>query len=342
MKQLKIIQITILTILACFLGGIMIYGIAGNDFPVYFSFKNQHYEIDEEREFDLTNVESIEVKYDWHDNDIIIMESPSDKLILKEYSRGNNNSSPARVTNDNGILQIVKQGKLPSKFFSFQFYHGYTELYLPSDYYNALSVSTSSGSIRTETTLHSKAGFDFSATSGSIHLSNVSAAKIAVSTTSGNIRIGEMTAEAVDLSCSSGNLRADKLSADDFDASTTSGNIKIADITAPNVKITASSGNIKVESGQLAGSFKTTSGSISMTQLSLSDNLLLSASSGDIKVSMASLAPYTVDASTSSGNIVADGVREYHKKKMEWSVGDNPKHHLDISTTSGSISVESY
>ena len=313
-------------------------------------------------------------------DDIILYESDTNELKLMEYMSIVPEERELTQVKQTGSGLSLRGGDRIRQSWLFYHYSGYVEVYLPSAYTGRLSASTSSGNIRSDLTLNlddyraaSSSGdiyfnevfaknIDASTSSGNIRFDKAEGSR-SFSSSSGDIRILGGDGDS-DLSSSSGNItiqgNTGKLSAHassgditikdssgNKDIETTSGFIKLSDCSG-FLRASSSSGDIRILELAGAGSFETTSGNITVDFADdaslLNENISANASSGDVTFRLPSELSFEFDAETSSGDI-----NTYFNDSLNFqkdgdyangTVGSNPAHRIQISTTSGNITVK--
>lgn len=225
----------------------------------------------------------------------------------------------------------------------------------------ALSASSTSGDIS-----FSKAAaadkITVSTTSGDITLSHAQGGEISVSTTSGEIRLDSLSGESLHLSSVSGDAALGQLSCDG-NISTTSGGILIenaeyglkADTVSGDIlvkklqgafRFSTTSGDITVESGAGSGYASTTSGEIHLSlEQSLLGDLTLTSTGGDITLILPETDSFYLDFDSVSGDCSTffDASLSFNKRgtKANGQYGNSGKNRLEVSTTSGSLRIDS-
>ncbi|MFT3983801.1 MAG: DUF4097 family beta strand repeat-containing protein [Lachnospiraceae bacterium] len=140
--------------------------------------------------FDTRAFESLRLDYDA--DDIYVLESENDKIIVREYMNKDKKSYYARCTVQNGEL-LITEGDRP-RFFDFK---SYIEVYLPQNYDRSLSLHSTSGTINSEIPLHLSEDFIVDTTSGTVRLSNTKALKIKASCTNGSLSFENIEADEI-------------------------------------------------------------------------------------------------------------------------------------------------
>ncbi len=215
-----------------------------------------------------------------------------------------------------------------------------------------------------------------SSSSGSQRISEITADEVSVSTTSGSQRFESIESETVNLSSSSGSIRCGSISGSgeihamsgSIDIESADGNLNISqssgslkagkidgDLTVEHSSgsitvedctgfqdITATSGTIRT-SGGIGGNFKSSSGSITVNLDSVDADVDIGATSGFVKLTVPAESAFDFKASSNTGYISTDfdnklSTSTDELKKAEY--GENPQHQVEISTSSGSITVK--
>lgn len=306
------------------------------------SFMNANATLVHTSSYNMDGITNLTLEYSM--DDIILYESDTNELKLMEYM--------SIVPEERELTQVkqtssglsLRGGDRIRQSWLFYHYSGYVEVYLPSAYTGRLSASTSSGNIRSDLTLH-LSDYNASCSSGDIYFNEVFAKNIDASTSSGNIRFDKAEGSR-SFSSSSGDIRI--LGGDgDSDLSSTSGNITIQGNTG-KLSAHASSGDITIKDSSGNKDIETTSGNITVDFTDdaslLNENISANASSGDVTFRLPSGLSFEFNAETSSGeiNTYFDNSLNFQKDGdyADGTVGNNPVHRIEISTTSGNITVK--
>lgn len=281
-----------------------------------------------------TNLEGIEdLKVKYSSDNVVVYESDSDELILKEYM--------SFTPKEEELTKITKSGKelrLEGKRDSWNgMVLGFNrssrmEIYLPAGYKNNIYISTASGDIESGLNLKVRE-FVVTTTSGEIVFNEVSGENLTISSASGDIEFNAISGENLTISSASGNLKFQKAEGNRI-LSTSSGDIKVFGGSG-NTVISSVSGSIYVENsigdfeaGTSSGDIKV-EGTIGKKELhSTSGEIKLENSEGYIK------------AYTSSGDIRisnTNGAGDFHSTSGQIEV-DFSK---EISFITDDINAES-
>ena len=378
MRKFVISMIAVFGVIMLGLIILMITAISSGGISTHSSFTISHAELVNTSNISMEGIEELTLEYS--SDDIFFYESDTSELILMEYmSIAPDENELTRVKQSGSKLRL-QGGDRMRRNWIFNYYNGYVEVYLPTNYRGSISASTSSGNIETDL-IFTLADFAAACSSGDIYINEVSAAKISAATTSGNIDFNKAEGTRsfasssgdirilggngdTDVSCTSGNitvhnntgaLNAEASSGDITvkavvgykEIETTSGNLQLSDCSG-YLKATASSGDTIISDLDGAGSFKSTSGNINV---SFTDSLNANnedieavSSSGDVTLKIPGGASFDFEANTSSGDIDTffDESLSYKKDgdHANGTVGDNPTFRMELETTSGSITVK--
>lgn len=137
------------------------------------------------QEWAASGVNNITVNYT--SDKVYVLPSPTNQIILKEYSSHDRTAYYARTTNSGGTLNI-QAGSRPSGQFSF-----YAEIYVPTNYAGTLNVTTTSGMIIAQPTANMSIGnVNLTANTGHIDVSNITANTFTLYSKSGQIEMNNV------------------------------------------------------------------------------------------------------------------------------------------------------
>lgn len=142
--------------------------------------------------FNTDDFESLRLDYDA--DDIHVMESDSDKVILKEYMNENKKSYYARTSTQNVEL-LITEGDRPRR----SGFESYIEIYIPKDYTDSLSLHSTSGTINSEIALNLSGDFSVDTTSGLVEVSNTKASTVKATSTNGNLSFENIDADEISI-----------------------------------------------------------------------------------------------------------------------------------------------
>lgn len=308
MKGLKIGLITALVMIMFGLCCILVWGIrhTKDAFPTRTTYTDMQLVLDEE--VSLDGIDRINIQYDMNSNDVYFYEGEGDTLRVKEYAGYETDEGEISTVEINGNTLEIKGKRRNThtiRIFGFGYSsgYGYTEIWLPDSYRNALEVETSSGTIR--------ADFDI-----------VLDGELSFTSSSGDMTLKEVSAAAVEIMATSGRINGTGLCAVDGDGEivvqTSSGDVRIEQFMG-NTTIETTSGRMEVET--IAGSFSGSSSSGDITVGMANGNAVVSTNSGAVKIRGGS---GTRNISTSSGDVLIEKAEDV----------------FEVSTTSGRAVVE--
>lgn len=247
--------------------------------------------------WNIQDINTINVNYP--SDKIILLTSPTNEIILKEYSNKNNPLFYANTEQFRNILNI-NAGKRPWFFYTF-----YIEIYIPTNYLGDINIMTSSGDIYAEPK------------------SNLTLNNVEFNSKSGKISTSNVLASNINLYSKSGKITANKIQST-LDCETTSGTIQIINSSIKG-NVSSVSGKIDFNSNNISGNINTysKSGRI-IAALSENNQCIFSAktNSGTIKNNFGMPLEFEID-----------------KKYLTGSIGPHPTNSIIIETKSGTIEV---
>lgn len=272
--------------------------------------------VSNELRLSLNNIDNLTISYD--EENITFFNSDGSELVIKEYMTENKSNYHAKVTEHSGSIQI-SEGDKP--FFKDGFSR-YAEVYLPANYSETLTVTSTKGDID-----FSKVDLDLRAlridnTSGIVTTDNVTAADIHLSSTSGMLELG--------------NIRADTILLD-----TTSGAITCAQLNG-NVTYTSTNGDIDVKSAIGSGSYKATnSGKLIVTCTEVTGDLSFYNKNDNITLTLPKNLDFEFAAVTKNGSISTTFQQiTIDERTAAGIVGNNPTVTIKAETNNGDIKVQ--
>jgi len=337
MKKLMISFIAIFAIIAIGLVLVLIYAISQGSNG--FSFEQSNASLVNTQNISLDEITSINISY--QSDDIIFYTSDTDEIILKEYMNFTPDKNELASITTSGSEITIEGRRQNFQIFEFGMFtrNCRAELYLPAEYSNKLTVTTSSGNIDSDLTF-TLSEFAATSSSGDIKMNEVNAASINATTSSGNITV-QVAEGKRQFSSTSGDIKI-LGGHGDSNSTSSSGNITIENASG-YIEADSSSGNIKINNSLGGGNLKTSSGNIKLELTDVTDNIDIKASSGDVSVMLPSTTSFDFTSETSSGDIRTffDEKLSYNKKGNEasGSIGDNPDLSIHINTSSGNISI---
>lgn len=204
-----------------------------------------------DEEMKLVNTESISIdsvaniSLDYDADDLLIQNSKSKKIVLKEYMSRDKRKYYSQISqNNHGVA--IKEGKRPigSSFKSKMV------LSVPKDYSGELEIHSTSGKVATT-------------------LSNKALASVSLDTTSGKISSNDLAANTITLTSTSGVIFSSNLIAKNkIKIKSTSGPINVQDVDAKEMKLQTTSADTKLKKIKGQVNYETKSGELTLSDFS--------------------------------------------------------------------------
>ncbi|MDR0641178.1 MAG: DUF4097 domain-containing protein [Treponema sp.] len=303
---------------------------------------------------ELGGIENLSINYGHHT--VILRESETADLVLKEYMNRDNPRYYARISRSGGTVQI-QRGRRPLFFWNWKVK---VEIYLPRSFQGNLRLSNSSGSLSADVDLLDYRSIDVNVNSGTVFLKNISGGSVSVhvasgemdigalggnsfvSVSSGRLRIGSITGEENRVKVSSGRLRIGALEGHGI-LELSSGNMAI-DRVRGRVEVDISSGGLELGDFSGKGAFNISSGNLTLDLRDLEGDLHFLLSSGRVDVTIPKAIPFNLDMVTRSGTVrVKEGLEEVLKISGNSTVlrpiGPSPERTIFARTTSGDLTI---
>ncbi|MDR3192385.1 MAG: DUF4097 domain-containing protein [Treponema sp.] len=303
----------------------------------------------------LVGIEDLAISYG--QDEVILKESESGDLVIKEYMTRDNPRYYVQVSRSGGTAR-VKRGKRPWLRWN---WNARAEIYLPRSFRGNLRISNSSGSLSGEAELLGYRTVDISVGSGTVFLNGISGETVSVHVSSGELNVKNIRGNSF-VSVSSGRLRIDGISGEEHHVKASSGRLRIGALEGRGL-ITVSSGDIAIDrvqgtieadisSGSLdltdfsgQGAFEISSGNLRMDINELRGDLRFKLSSGTIDVLVPAALPFNLDAVTRSGNVRVNEAGEQVLKVSGNStvlrpLGPSPQRTIFVRTSSGNLTIE--
>jgi DUF4097 and DUF4098 domain-containing protein YvlB len=285
----------------------------------------------------LAGVETLSISYG--SDDVILRESETGELIVKEYMKKNNPRYYAEVSRFGGTLR-VKSGRRP--WLSWHWEKVRAEIYLPRSFRENLRISNSSGTFSGDADLLDYRTIDISVSSGSVFLGHLSAKTVSLQVSSGELDVRSIGGDSF-ISVSSGKLQIDTLSGAEHRVKVSSGHSAIESVRG-KTESHVSSGALVIGNFSGEGSFEMSSGNISLGLTELLGDLRLSVSSGGINMTIPGDLSFNLDGVTRSGSILVDEDRENFLRVSGNStvlrpIGSSPERTIYARTSSGTVNI---
>jgi DUF4097 and DUF4098 domain-containing protein YvlB len=304
---------------------------------------------------DLGGITDLTISYG--QDEVILRESESGDLVIKEYMSRDNPRYYAQVSRSGGTVQL-KRGKRPWLRWNWD---ARAEIYLPRSFRGNLRISNSSGNLSGDAELLGYQTIDISVGSGTVFLNRISGETVSVHVSSGELDIRNIAGNSF-VSVSSGRLRIDGISGGEHRVKVSSGRLRIGaleglsfvGISSGNVAIDRAQGKIEVDisSGSLdltgfsgEGVFEMSSGNLRMDINELRGDMRFKVSSGSIDVFIPAALSFNLDALTRSGNVRVNEAGEQILKASGNStilrpLGPSPERTIFARVNSGNITIE--
>ncbi|MDD4095995.1 MAG: DUF4097 family beta strand repeat-containing protein [Oscillospiraceae bacterium] len=156
---------------------------------------------------------------------------------------------------------------------------------------------------------------------------------------SGDMRCKNLVADKLTIDTSSGDLLCGAVEAVEFNLKTASGDMSIEKLIG-NGSVKMISGDIRIDEYSAGGLISSSSGDISISLREMTSDLTIKAISGDIDMTVGQDFSAQLDISVTSGDIsVGTPLDDAHvgKRTTTGMVGENPEYLLKIETTSGDV-----
>jgi DUF4097 and DUF4098 domain-containing protein YvlB len=275
-------------------------------------------ELVNEQKIELDNIDIIEILY--HSEEIVLLKSSTDSLIIKEYMNSDNDNFYAKITNLSNKLTIISGHHLAFRLF--YILRARIEVYIPELAAKELTIKTTSGNI--------------------VAAEEYSCSKINMTSVSGSIAVNTITADMVNASTISGSIRCDKI-AGNITAQTTSGNISLG-IVEGDVSAKSPSGHIELNRVMGAITAETTSGRIQCSTAEKGGNISLVSISGSIHLGIPQNNIFTFSSRTIGGTLSTPFSDKLFtplsdRRSVQGAIGGENGQIITIRTTSGPIKV---
>ena len=303
MKSTKTSSILLLTALLC---PILLTGCSGTD----------KLKLINELSFSLDQISDLSIAYDA--DKITFVQGNGDRLAIREYMTHDRRRYYAKVKAWNKRIQI-HEGKRP------HFTPGFScavEVYLPKDYRQSLTITTTSGDI-------DLSGCDLELSS------------LRVDSTSGTVRIKRVSAPSISLSTTSGTLNLNQILGSTVKIETTSGSVTCAEVNG-HVDYRSTSGNAEIKSAAGSGTYiADNSGLLRVAYKKVTGDLSLFNKNDPVELSLPPELSFDFEASSKNGTISVPFGENLTKsdQKMAGSVGPSPSVRVQIETRNGDVRV---
>ena len=246
--------------------------------------------------FNMEDFQKLQLDYDAED--IHVLKSENDKIVIHEYMNENIKSYYARTTHKNGEL-IVTEGKRPRS----SSFESYIELHIPSNYKGSLSLHTTSGTIKSEFPLNLSDSFSVDTTSGVIDVSSVNASIVSLATTDGTIKGESLASSTIKIVSTNGNLDFESIKANTIEVQTTNADTRINEVNGL-ISYTSKGGNLTASNIKGSGSFNASGdGSVNVSFSEVTGDIYSFSKNGRLELKLPSQLAFKFSATTKGGAI---------------------------------------
>lgn len=287
------------------------------------------------RELKYDGIKDIEISSSIGDVEIVTEDRDSIDILLESP----NKSVKLNTKVGNRVLIEVKR-----PFFSFFVFRRdkiKLTVIVPKSIKGSMEVDLSSGDL--DISDFKLGNISISMSSGDLTSRDIVAKNISLTSSSGDIYITNSISEGMNTKLSSGNLDIDGLKTSKSKIHNSSGRLNIANSNITSLKISSSSGNTTLSNfqGEIIG--ESSSGNVSIDLKDITGDIFYKVSSGNIGVNVsADTINSRIKLNTSSGNIDFNfpiTIRGVKSKKSVDGVSGNGQFNIDLTTSSGNISV---
>ncbi|AIQ21326.1 hypothetical protein H70357_35045 [Paenibacillus sp. FSL H7-0357] len=263
--------------------------------------------------FDTGDFESLRLDYDA--DDIHVLESDNDKVIVKEYMNENKKSYYARTSTQNGEL-LITEGERPRR----SSFESYIEIYIPQDYMDSLSLHSTSGTINSEIALNLSGDFSVDTTSGVIEVSNTKTSTVKATSTNGS-------------------LSFENIDADETNIQTTNATTSMNQING-TISYQSKGGKLMASGLSGSGSFNASGeGSIDISFADVTSDISAYSKNGTLTVTLPSGLNFKFSATTKEGSIDTSFADQLAitNNTAAGTVGTSPDITVELETRNGDI-----
>ena len=265
--------------------------------------------------FNTGDFEALRLDYDA--DDIHVLESDNDKVIVKEYMNEDKKSYYARTSTQNGEL-LITEGDRPRR----SSFESYIEICIPRNYTGSLSLHSTSGTIHSEIALNLSGDFSIDTTSGVIEVSNTKASNIKAASTNGSLSFE--------------NIDADEINIQTTNATTSMNQINGA------INYQSKGGKLAASGLSGSGSFNASGeGSIDISFADVTSDISAYAKNGTLTVTLPSELAFKFSATTKEGSIDTSFADQLAitDNTATGRVGTSPDITIELETRNGDIKV---
>ena len=302
---------------------ILLIGLLISNVELINIFSKENEYIVYENEFDVSNIETINL--DWTSGSINIYKYDSNKIKVVQKSRYELTEEQLVNINYKDETILIKEGKKKIGFFFLGFGSKSSNLdvYLPDKEFEEVSVKLSSGKASLE---------------------KINSNKINVKVSSGKIDISKIISQNIKINVLSGSVLMNDVKTTSLDCEVTSGKIEINSIYTDILNASVKSGKINIDGSAKKMDLKTTSGKIAVCNDVLPEKLDAKVTSGRIDIAIPENEGFEVSYSLSSGSFKSDFDLYSNMSSLDKKNGEgkykNGGNKFNFQVTSGKIMLE--
>lgn len=296
-------------IVACAVLGTFLFALSGCS-------HSPNSELVNEIHFSLDGISDVTISYD--EEQVTFLESETDELIIKEYMTEDKDNYHAKVIQNSDSIKISEGGK---PFFQGDFSRS-IKVYLPIDYHDNLTVTTTDGDIDFTGVDLSLEALHIDSTAGTVRIDDVTAVTIYLSSTRGTLKLGNVEADQIKLITTSGNVTCDKLDG--------------------TVTYTSTSGTADIKSAVGSGNYKVNnSGTLNVVYTEVTGSLSFFNKNDNICVKLPKDLEFDFIATTKNGSISTSFQEDIaiDGQMTKGTVGNHPTVTVEVETKNGNIEV---
>jgi len=265
--------------------------------------------------FDMGDFESLRLDYDA--DDIHVLESDNDKVVVNEYMNENKKNYYARTSMQNGEL-LITEGDRPRR----SSFESYIEIYIPQDYTASLSLHSTSGTINSEIALNLSGDFSVDTTSGVIEVSNTKASTVKAISTNGSLSFKSVDADEINIQTTNATTYMNQISG--------------------AISYQSKGGKLTASSLSGSGSFNASGeGSIDISFADVTSDIYAYSKNGTLMVTLPSGLDFKFSATTKEGSIDISFADQLviTDNAASGTVGTYPDITVELETRNGDIKV---
>ena len=269
-----------------------------------------------ELQFSMNHIKLLQISYD--EENISFYPGEEGVLTIKEYMTDDKESYYAKVSESSDRIKISEGGKPLFK----DGFARYVEVYLPADYCQDLSVTSTNGEIDLSNISLKLSVLSIDNTSGTIIMDNTEASKVYLSSAGGNITTGDIRADIIRLESTGSSIACDELNG--------------------TVDYTSTNGSINVKSAIGSGSYRVSNaGELNVVYSEVSGDLVFYNKNDDISLTLPQNLQFYFEATTKNGSITTDfqQLLTIDGDTASGVIGDEPAIAVRTETKNGNIEI---